>query len=271
MSLRPKPLSAAFRTFRTIWRHMIPGNFHRGDGELVQYTEGWFLDAFAETCRQTASLMFPSVCPEDALEKIGKDRAIPRGFAEPDASYRRRLIAWRFPRGHRIRGNAVGLLEQISAVFGGAVESQTIDVRGTRYTRATGDDGAITVERAVTWNWDGVALTPNWARFWVVIEPTAAAPLPTWDAVETASTTWDAAEDAATCWAGTNIHPGQLAAIKRLCQVGRLSWIPAGRRPITCVVIRTGEAYPAPDGTWDDWSSRPSATYAFFPLHPSIE
>lgn len=269
MSSRPKPVDALFRTFRTVWRFMIPGNFQSGEGEIIQHTEGMILDAFAESCHQTALLMFPSRAPSDALAKIGADRAIPRGFSEPEDSYRLRLRAWRFPRGHRIRGNAVGLLEQIAAVFGFAVEADTIDARGTRYT--WGADGTSEVERGVTWDWDGVALLPSWARFWIVLKIEGATQHDTWDAVEALGTTWDEAEAEPRCWAGLGIHPGQLAAVKRLARVGRLSWTPAGRRPNTCVVWFEGESYPAPDGTWDDWKERPPFTHAFFSLHAEIE
>lgn len=259
-------VSTAVRRFRDIWRFMIPGNFQQGEGELVQYTEGWFLDAFAEVCQQTTWLMFPSICPDDALPQIGHDRAIPRGFAEPEASYRERLVRWRYPRGHRIRGSAPGLLEQIAAVFGNAVTAQTIDARGTRYTFGT--DGA---ERGVAWDWDGEDLLPNWARFWVVLKIDGATHLPTWAEAEAAGTTWEDAKAEPRCWAGLGIHPGQLAAVKRLVQVGRLSWTPAGRRPVYLVIWFEGESYPAPDGTWDDWSDRPPFMYAFEPLHASIE
>lgn len=258
----PASLSDRFaRTFRTIWRHLIPGNFHGGDGELVQYVEGLTADAFAEACKQTATLMFPSVAPSDALEKIGADRGIPRGFAEPEASYRERLVAWRFPRGHRIRGNAVGLLEQIAAVFGGAVEAQTIDARGTRYT--WGEDGSSTVERGVTWDWDGEALTPNWARFWVVVRPEGAARQTIEDLGEIGS-------DPSLCVGVAGVHPGQVAAIKRLVKVGRLSWTPAGRRPITLVIMfDDGSPFPEPTGDWDEWVNR-SPDYRYDSLHPAI-
>ena len=263
----PAALTDTFRrTFRNIWRFMIPGNFHRGDGELVQYTEGVMLDAFAEACRQMAWLMFPSKAPSDALKRIGEDRGIPRGFAEPEASYRERLIAWRYPRGHRIRGNAVGLLEQIAAVFGGAVEAHTVDARGTRYTRAA--DGTITVTRGVAWDWDGSGATPNWARFWVVIAPTGVTPHKTF-----AEGAWGPTvkADPGVCLAGVGVHTGQINAIKRLCKVGRLSWTPAGRRPVYLVVLRDGETFPTPGGDWDDWGERPADTYAFEPLHAAYE
>lgn len=266
---RPKPTASRFVTFRDVWRSLIPGNFHAGDGEIIQHVQGLVEDAFAETARQTASLMFPSVAPSDALPRIGADRGIPRGFAEPEASYRKRLREWRYPRGHRIRGNAVGLLEQIAAVFGGACEVQTIDARGTRYT--WGADGASTVERGVDWDWDGEDLTPNWARFWIVLKVDGATRNTTWNESEAAGETWDESEAAGEAWDVLGVHYGQLQAVRRLAQVGRLSWTPAGRRPNTLVIWFDGETYPEPEGDWDDWNNRPTDVHAFASLHNLVE
>lgn len=249
------------KRFRDNFYTFLPNWATRGDGELEQYTEGIVLDAFQESCHQTAKLMLPSVCPSDALNRIGADRGIPRGFAEPDASYRERLRRWRYPRGHRIRGSAPGLLEQVEATLAGTIH-QTIDKRGTRYTHGT--DGA---ERGVSWDWDGEALTPNWAKFWVVVKSTSRPPS-TFAEDEAAEAVFDEDEDG--CFAGEDIHPGEIAAVRQLCKVGRLSWVPAGRRPIYLVIWFEGETYPAPDGTWDSWGNRPADMHAFEPLHPSI-
>lgn len=248
------------KRFRTIWRFLVPGWLSAGEGELVQYVEGLFLDAFAERCAQSPYLMLPSVAPDDALDRIGSDRAIPRGFAEPEGSYRERLIRWRFPRGHRVRGNASGLLEQISAVFGGTANVQTIDARGTRYTAGT--DGP---ERGVTWDWDGAGLTPLWARFWIYLDPADVAPWPSFD-----DGAWGGVVDnPEVCHDMQGVHPGQIAAVVRLCRVGRLSWTPAGRLPVYLVTDVNGSGFPAPTGDWDEWANR-NPLYAYTPLHVSI-
>jgi hypothetical protein len=248
------------RKFRNIWKWLVPGWLQRGEGELVQYVEGLVIDAHVEACWQSAYLMLPSIAPSDALDRIGADRGLPRGFIEPEASYRERLRRWRFPRGHRVRGNAPGLLEQASVSLGGTVH-QTIDARGTRYTN--GVDGA---ERGVTWDWDGVALTPNWGRFWIVVKATGSY----WPTFDDGAWGETIDGDESTSLAGEGAHPGAVAAVKRIAQVGRLSWTPAGRRPIYLVIYFDGDAYPAPDGTWDEWGNRPSQTYAFEPLHESV-
>ncbi len=251
---------AKFRRFRNIWKWLVPGWLQKGQGELVQYTEGLILDAWAERCRQTAHLMLPDTAPSDALERIGRDRSIPRGFNEPEESYRLRLRRWRFPRGHRVRGSAPALLEQIEATLDGTIH-QTIDARGTRYTHGT--EGA---ERSVAWDWDAVALTPNWGRYWIVVKSTGAR-WPSFADGAWGSTIGGSSE---ICLAGSGIHPGEIATVERLTRAGRLSWTPGGRRSIYLVIWFDGETYPAPDGTWDEWGNRPADAHAFEPLHPSI-
>jgi hypothetical protein len=249
------------RKFRNIWSWLVPGWLQSGQGELVLYVQGLLKDAFAERSHQTARLHALSICPSDALDMHGRSRALPRGFSEDEASYRARLIRWRWPRGHRVRGNAQSLLEQISVVFGGAVEAQTIDARGTRFTY-----GSDTVERGVTWDWDGESLTPNWARFWVVLTVPGAAP---WPALEDGGWGPTVGGNPDIALAGSGIHPGQLEAVRRLVRVGRLSWTPAGRRPVYLTLYFDGDPYPTPDGTWDSWANR-DPVYRYTPLHESI-
>lgn len=217
-------------------------------------------DAFAERCRQTVWLMLPSLAPSDALPRIGRDRGLPQGLFEPEASYRTRLQGWRYPKGHRVRGTVLALLEQVSVALRGT-EYTSIDQRGTRY--ALGE--ALPAERGYAWDWDGEPLTPNWARYWLIVKSVGT--LPTWD--EGDDEAWDDDSDS-TCWAGDGIHPGELEAVRSLAQVGRLSWTAAGRRPIYLVLYFEGEAFPVPDGTWDEWGNRPADEHAFIPLHSSV-
>jgi hypothetical protein len=249
------------RTFRTIWKFLVPAWLQSGQGELVLYVQGALKDAFAERSHQTARLHAPSLCPSDALDLHGRSRALPRGFSEPEASYRQRLVGWRYPEGHRTRGTAGALLAQVAVVFGGAAGVQTIDARGTRYTY-----GDSAPELGATWDWDGESLTPNWSRYWIVLAAPTGMTLPlTWDEDEAAGTLWDEGSDK--CWAGEEIHPGQLEAVITIARPGRRSWSPAGCLPTYAIVYFDGESYPEPDGTWDDWSGRPSDSYAFFPLN----
>lgn len=264
------------RSFRTIWKWLVPGWLGgstsaspddpstRDEGELVQYTLGLVHDAAAERARQVAFLGLPTYCVSDALTIHGHDRAIPRGLFEPEASYRARLVAWRHPRGHKVRGNALALLDQVSFALRGTVH-QTIDARGTRYTLSTG-----VVERGITWNWDGsenASIGTQWGRYWVVVKSSGQLP-ETWDEGEARGCLWD--EPADECYAGRGIHPGEIAAVRTLVSNGRLGWTPAGRRAIYLVIYFDGESYPAPTGDWDTWGGRPPQDYAFEPLHRTV-
>jgi hypothetical protein len=248
------------RRFRTVWKWLVPSWLQEGEGELIQYTQGLVNDAFAERCRQTVWLMLPSLAPADALPRIALDRGLPRGLFEPEASYRQRLIAWRYPKGHRVRGSALALLEQVSIALRGTAYV-TIDQRGTRYDLATAPS-----TKGVTWDWDGAALTPNWARYWVIVKSAGTLPT-TWDEGEAAGELWDGPPDE--CLAGEGIHVGELEAVRRIVRVGGQSWTPSGRRPVYLVLWFDGETFPAPTGDWDEWGNRPQQNHAFVPLHDS--
>jgi hypothetical protein len=252
------------RTFRTIWKWLVPGWLQEGEGELVQYAINVVRDAFAERSLQTVLLSMPSYCPEDALPFHGRDRAIPRGLFEPAESYRARLVAWRFPRGHRIRGNAPALLEQVTAALRGE-EHQTIDARGTRYTQGSTD----AAERGVTWDWDGAEganIGTQWGRYWIVVKATQNPE--TWDDASNTEV-WDDTRETGT-WAHSEIHRGEIAAVRSLVAPGSQSWTPAGRRAIYLVIYFQGQSYPVPGGDWDDWTQR-DPQYAYVPLHTSID
>jgi hypothetical protein len=100
-----------------------------------------------------------------------------------------------------------------------------------------------------------------------MVKSTGTLPL-TWDEDDANETTWD--EGPETCWAGEDIHSGEVAAVVRLASNRRLGWTPAGVRGINLVIWFEGETYPAPDGTWDEWSNRPQQDYAFEPLNESV-
>jgi hypothetical protein len=247
------------RRFRSVWKWLVPGWLQRGEGELIQYTLGLVHDAFAERCRQTAWLMLPSLAPDDALDMIGRDRGLKRGLFEPEANYRERLKQWRYPRGHRVRGSALALLDQVSVAIRGT-EWSTIDARGTRYD--AGESAATS--KGGAWDWDGEYVFPNWGRYWVVVKSTGAS-WPSWDDGAWGDT-WDA--DSSVSWAGDGVHPGEVAAVRELTRVGRLSWTPAGRRPVYLIIYFDGDPFPVPGGNWDSWENRDDA-YAYEPLHDS--
>ena len=113
---------------------MVPAWLYSGDGGLVLQSLAQLQDDYAARARAALEMRFPSRAADDALAELGRDRAIPRGRTETSAHYAARLIAWRYPRGHRTRGSAFALLEQVSEYFGGIL-AKTRDVAGNVFTR----------------------------------------------------------------------------------------------------------------------------------------
>src|SRR6187455_2560539 len=106
------------RTFRQLFRWLVPSWLagegattedepaEHHDGEKVLLSLAVIKDAWLESLRQGLNARFPSRGPETALALIGRDHGIVRGRDETAAHYAERLIAWRYPRGHRVRGSA---------------------------------------------------------------------------------------------------------------------------------------------------------------------
>lgn len=116
--------------FRNILPFVVPRWLSTDDGEKVLFTLGMLKDAATERLRQGLEARFPTRASGTALALIGDMRGIPRGRDETNPHYAARLKAWRYPRGHRVRGNAFALLEQVSEYFGG-VKCWTIDTKGS--------------------------------------------------------------------------------------------------------------------------------------------
>jgi len=244
------------KLFRLVWRAVTPGWLHNGEGELVHWLLALSKDAMAERARQGALAALPSTAPADALDLIGRDRVIPRGPFESAESYRPRLRAWRYPLGHRIRGSARALLEQVSFAIRGT-EYTTIDARGTRW-RA----GDLTPTRGVSWDWDAVPLLPRWGRYWIVVKSTATPDV--W------ASDGDWADGSAESWGAPGIAPAEWAAVKTIASNSRGGWTPAGRKANTLVVYFPGQSFPVPTGDWNAWPNR-NPQYAYHPLSSGIE
>jgi hypothetical protein len=250
------------RLYRTVWKWLIPAFLQEDQGELVQWTLGLFHDIVRERMRQVAFLGLPSECVSDALPLHGQARAIPRGLFEPERSYRQRLIGWRHPRGHKVRGSALALLEQVAAALRGT-RHLTIDARGTQYENGV----ATPALRGVVWNWDGAegaSIGSQWGRYWIVVKSTGAR----WPTFTNGA--WGPTiKTPGVVVGGSGIHPGEVSAVRKLTSNGRLGWTPAGRRAIYLTIYFDGDPFPVPDGTWDSWANR-DLTYRYVPLHASV-
>jgi len=261
------------KAFRKIFKFLVPHWLSAEQGELVLHSLAIIKDQYLERIRQGTNARFPTKSTASALGLTGTDRGITRGRDETDASYAMRLVEWRYPRGHRIRGNAYALLNQASAYFGGELFTSTIDVSGNLSERAA--DGAETTTHGTAWDWDGTGKTPNWARFWLRI-----------DLADVGVVAWPNFGDADLwggdlCVAGTTIGFDGISAddadaIRGLITSDR-PWKPGGTRAEWVYTDLSGAAV-VPDGTWLNWSKNVAGTQVatrpdtarFWSLSPAI-
>jgi hypothetical protein len=259
--------------FRTLPRWLVPRWLNEGDYEKVLYSWMLLFDVWRETLRQGLLARFPSQTGETANALTGEDRGIVKGRDETNAHYAQRLIRWRWPQGHRVRGNSFSMLEQFSEYFGG-LDGYVIDVKGNKRERTA--EGDISYSYGNAWNWDGVPATPRWGRFWVVL-----------DLSEIATEQLDFGDP--DLWGGALGTPGytigqqgvtaeDVNALRRM-MAGR-AWKCAGVRA-EWVIVQYGPALPdplEPDGTWLTWSTNVGGTqtptrssdFRYWSLSPTI-
>jgi hypothetical protein len=236
-------------TIRTLAKYLLPARLLDDEaGGAFHWSLSALLDVFSERARNGMEQRFPSRAGPTALSWIGQDRLISRGRDETDASYAARLRAWRYPRGHRIRGSVFGLLEQIDAYFGGGLVLYGIDASGNIRHRAVDDTETYSYGNA--WNFDSVAAT-EWARQWLVIDASGGGPLYpqlAWGD----PLLWDGAWGTYTDAVGIQGSTGSDWQAIRNLVVGQHRWLPAGTRA-EWLIVAFDLADLTPDGTWDAW------------------
>lgn len=235
--------------FRTLFYSLLPTRFTNGEGEKVLYSLGVIKDAYVSRLRLGLEARMPSRAGKSALTLIGQDRGIPRGRAEVAAHYAARLIGWRYPRGHRVRGSAFALLDQIGEYFGG-IRAWTIDVKGNYHLRTF--DGVTSSQYNFFWQWDTTPVVPNWGRFWVVIEPGSDVPsIAAWPTL-------------AAAYAGgggvgqSGLGPDDAAAIRNLFR-GPHPWKPSGTRA-EWLIVNLDSTQHNPDASWAHFSKMNAGT-----------
>jgi hypothetical protein len=247
-------------TFRTAFRKLVPSWLSTGDGELVLATLGIVKDMFMDRMRQGLEARFPTRTGPSALALIGEDRGIPRGRSETSAHYAQRLVRWRHPRGHKTRGSAFALLEQVSEYWGGMFV-RTIDVNGNQFQRTA--DGVESVTHGVTWDWDGNGVAERY-RFWIVLYPvpeTGIRAWGTWTQVGVIYPTWGDAEAAGALWGQQGATAEDVRALGRLLKTPH-AWKPAGTQCGGIIVVLEDHAMAAalsPAGSWGTGSGRLTA------------
>lgn len=245
------------RAFRRIFKKLLPSWLADDEGELVNYSLGLLLDAFAERARQGLLARFPSYAPADAYPYLGRDRKIVRGIGEPAESYVPRLLGWLDE--HRVRGNPWALCRQLRAYCNNAVRVRTVDANGNWF--AVERDGTETYSLfQENWNWDGVPASPHWSRFWVIIYPTDdGQPWAPIDGTIAGEHPGQITRPGETI--GTTATPEQVAAVRAIIR----DWQPDGTRCEWVIVafddLSFDPSAPEPDGTWGTWGKYVGGSY----------
>lgn len=236
-------------SFLSALKWLVPSWLNDG----ITQSHATVIDEFTARARAGLEARFPSRAGDDALVLIGQDRAIIRGRSETARNYARRLQGWRYPYGHRVRGSALALLDQVYNYFGGYTPDnplanvQSVDQNGTRFflTSAGPDFGS-----GFVWNWDGLAGYPYRGRFWLILRGlTGIAPGPV---IGASTGLWGGAIGAG---AGRTIGTSGVDVQDILTLQGLMGgltpWRPAGTMGQWMIVSFTTSGNPAPTGNWD--------------------
>ena len=206
--------------FRDFIREISPPWLRRTWGERYLYVPGILVDATIDWITEGMRARFPERADSTALSAIGRDRKIVRGFAEPEAAYRARLLTWLEAWG--IAGNPIAILEQLAGYLSPyAVRIRVVWARGTWFTRHP--DGTIETHfKRGNWDWDG---RPDLrTQFWVVIYPLDSGVFvehPEWNDPDLWGGSWGSSVNGV--W-GSSATVEQVAAIRGLVS----EWKPAG-------------------------------------------
>lgn len=229
----------------------------RGDGEKIAFTLEWLLDSVLEKTRQGLNARFPSRAGDSALNLIIGDRGLIRGRNESRASLVARLIAWRTPRTHRVRGNAYEAVLQVWNYWreadGTGYYTAIVDAHGVTHSiDVNGDDS----RDEFSWDWDGSDPDVYWSRFWVqLFEPAGAEPTPDFGDPDL----WGGALGTPGYVLGmTGVTPADISAMRALFQ--ELHWGPGHAIAEWLVIAPVGALLPAPDGTYLYWSKDDAGT-----------
>lgn len=258
--------------FRNYFPFGVPSWLSEGDGGKILYTLATLKDIAVQRVRDGLEARMPTRAGPSALALIGPDRGILQGRSETDAHYAQRLLGWRYPLGHRVRGNAFALLDQIAEYWGG-VRCWTIDTNDTWRGRGVDDFSSLTFDRdAEAYRYDSeLNFAPwydedhevNWSRFWVVIDVNPELPDVTAAPDYGDPSLWGGATGTpGYCIGLAGWNPDDTTAMRKLMRPPH-AWRPGGTSPEWLVVQLddwTSSPVPVPDGTWEHWSVNVAGT-----------
>ncbi len=148
--------------FRKIYKFLVPSwlssdelDNGTGEGGRVFASLGIIKDAFVDRVRQGLEARMPTRAGASANALTAGDRGLVRGRVETNPAFAERLVAWRLPRTHRVRGNAYEALRQVWHYFGG-IDCNSIDLRGQQFSIDVG--GTESADGLLAWDWDSDAI-----------------------------------------------------------------------------------------------------------------
>jgi hypothetical protein len=232
------------KTFREVWRWLLPRNFAKpeqvdDEGALVAQSLTTVIDTTLTRAREGLNARFPTRAGASAVALTAGDRGLLRGRAESLEDFTARLVAWRTPRTHLVRGNAYELLRQVSAYWGG-IKCTTI-ANGYEHTHLANGSESKAVSTFT------LSEPTRWARFWVTV-------------ILDASVTAQPDLDDPALWGGalgtpgytlgqTNVTPADVLAMRNLFQ--QYAWHPEHAQPEWLVVRLTPFS---PSAVAENWS-----------------
>jgi hypothetical protein len=228
-------------------------------GTRLMYSIGVLVDALADLVLDGVTARFPGVGTTDALDEIGADRVIVRGFAETNETYTERLIRWLDDWALTGASNA-RMRQLIGYLTTPTVTPQMRDVFQTNEATPTavwhtiasgaGPEGDVTIDLVTpsNWNWDNQP--ERYWRIWPIVYV---------GGIFDTDGNWDDAGtwDDGGVW-DTTASIEQVAAIRALVNTWR-----AAHAHSQWIILAfdnsdfdpTQEAPPLPDGTWGHWST----------------
>ena len=261
----------------------VPSWLSTGDGGLLLQTITSLIDIQVQRARDGLEARLPSHAGPSALALFGATRGILQGRSETDDHYAARIIGWRYPLGHRVRGNAFSLLDQICEYWGG-IMCYTADINDTWHGRGRSNFSSTTYSRDSEaylygaglgyFNWYADDPLVDWSRFWVVVQPNPQHP-----EIGAAPNYGDPA-----LWGGATGTPGftvglvgwtpdDTTAMRKLMRQP-WAWRPGGTSPEWMIVQlddwTVGAGLVSPTTAWAHWSSNvagrqtPSRDSVFF-------
>jgi hypothetical protein len=187
--------------------------------------------------------------PDDALAALGRDRDIVRGINEISAGYAVRIKDALDTL--RYKGNPWALLDQLRAYIANDSSGRTFDAHSNTFGATSTGVRSFDLDTGL-WDWDGIAYTGAWSKFWTIIYPGTL-----WETDDPwGSGTWG---DGGT-W-GTTALPGEVASTRHIVA----SWKPRGTRCVSIVIALDPASFdpsaPEPDGTWAHWGKNVDGVY----------